>query len=481
MPTGFSRRCTRARDAVLFNSYIFVLLFLPIVLLGWWGLSARSHRLLFLTLASYLFYAWWDFRFVPLMILSTSADYAAGRAIAGAKLPSRRTTILVLLLVFNLGILCLFKYYDFFLGTLEGVARLLGFQPEWPMLQVILPVGISFYTFNSISYTIDVYRRRLAPARSYLEFSAFVAMFPHLVAGPIVRYADMADQFTGIRSRPEPSEWVTGLWMFGLGMAKKVLVADVIARGLVDPLWSQGIRLDAAEAWLAAIGYAVQIYFDFSGYSDMAVGLALLLGFRFPQNFDSPYRSINIAEFWRRWHMSLSFWLRDYVYIPLGGSRGTALTVARNLVVTMLLGGLWHGAAWTFVFWGLYHGGLLAGHSALSSRGWVPRSRPLAVAVTFLSVVVGWVLFRARSLPQAGMMLATMFGLRQGEGGFLNVAESGWVLVVLASALGITFLAPNSWQLRFPRTRVAAVVLAALLFACLLRFAEPAPFVYFQF
>jgi alginate O-acetyltransferase complex protein AlgI len=466
---------------VLFNSYIFVLFFLPIVLLGWWGLSARSHRLLFLTLASYFFYAWWDFRFVPLMILSTSADYAAGRAIAGAKLPSRRTTILVLLLVFNLGILCLFKYYDFFVGSLEGVARLLGFQPAWPMLQVILPVGISFYTFNSISYTIDVYRGRLAPARSYLEFSAFVAMFPHLVAGPIVRYADMADQFTGIRPRPEPSEWVTGLWIFGLGMAKKVLVADVIARGLVDPLWSQSIRLDAAETWLAAIGYAAQIYFDFSGYSDMAVGLALLLGFRFPQNFDSPYRSINIAEFWRRWHMSLSFWLRDYVYIPLGGSRGTALAVARNLVVTMLLGGLWHGAAWTFVLWGLYHGGLLAGHSALSSRGWVPRSRPLAVTVTFLSVVVGWVLFRARSLAQAGMMLATMFGLRQGEGGFLNVADTGWVLVVLASALGITFLAPNSWQLRFPRTRVAAVVLAALLFACLLRFAQPAPFVYFQF
>jgi alginate O-acetyltransferase complex protein AlgI len=481
MPTGWSQHCIRARRAVLFNSYSFVLLFLPLVLLGWWSIRAGSARLLFLTLASYLFYAWWDFRFVPLMILSTSADYAAGRAIADAKSTSRRTMILVVLLVFNLGILCLFKYYDFFIDSLEGLAHFLGFHPEWPLLRVVLPVGISFYTFNSISYTIDIYRGRLAPARSYLEFSAFVALFPHLVAGPIVRYADMADQFRKIRSRPDPSEWATGLWMFTLGMAKKVLVADVIARGLVDPLWLQATRLDAAEAWLAAVGYAAQIYFDFSGYSDMAVGLALLLGFRFPQNFDSPYRAASIAEFWRRWHMSLSFWLRDYVYIPLGGSRGTVLSVGRNLLVTMLLGGLWHGAAWTFVVWGLYHGVLLAGHAMMRARGWVPRSRPLSVAITFLVVVVGWVLFRARSIAEAGMMLATMFGLRQAEGGFLYMVNSPWTLLVLGSGLAIAFLAPNSWQLRFPRTKLAAAMIAALLFACLLRFAEPAPFVYFQF
>jgi alginate O-acetyltransferase complex protein AlgI len=213
----------------------------------------------------------------------------------------------------------------------------------------------------------------------------------------------------------------------------------------------------------------------------MAVGLALLLGFRFPQNFDSPYRATNIAQFWRRWYMSLSFWLRDYVYIPLGGSRGTAFSVARNLLVTMLLGGLWHGAAWTFVVWGLYHGVLLAGHAVMRARGWVPRSRPLSVAITFLAVVVGWVLFRARSIAEAGMMLATMFGLRQAEGGFLNMIDSPGTLLVLGSGLAIAFLAPNSWQLRFPRTKLAAAMIAALLFACLLRFAEPAPFVYFQF
>ncbi|MGH7509167.1 MAG: MBOAT family O-acyltransferase [Gemmatimonadales bacterium] len=466
---------------MLFNSYGFVLVFLPLVLLGWWGLKGRGLRLTFLTLASYLFYAWWDFRFVPLMVLSTSADYLAGWAIASTRSAPRRTTMLVLLLVFNLGILGLFKYYDFFVGSLQGLGRLLGYNPEWPLLQVALPVGISFYTFNSISYTIDVYRGKLAPARSWLEFSAFVAMFPHLVAGPIVRYADMAEQFGRLPRCTDAAKWVVGLWMLGLGMAKKVLVADVVARGLVDPLWGQASQLDAAEAWLAALGYTVQIYFDFSGYSDMAVGLALLLGFHFPQNFDSPYQATSIADFWRRWHMSLSFWLRDYLYIPLGGSRGTRFLVGRNLLLTMSLGGLWHGAAWTFVAWGLYHGALLAGHSWLRGRGLVPRSRPLAVAVTFLSVVIGWVFFRARSVGEALAMLATMIGLRHPEGGFLHLIASPWAVVATGSALALCFWARNTWELRFPRTRLAAALLAALLIACVLRFAAPTPFIYFQF
>ena len=466
---------------MLFNSYTFVLIFLPLVLLGWWGIRGHHSRLLFLTLASYLFYAWWDFRFVPLMVLSTTADYAAGRLIAATRSASRRTTLLVLLLVFNLGILGVFKYYDFFIGSLEGLARLLGYHPEWPLLQVVLPVGISFYTFNSISYTIDVYRGKLAPARSFLEFSAFVAMFPHLVAGPIVRYADMARQFEELSPRPQAAAWVTGLWMFALGLAKKVLVADLVARGLVDPLWGQAGGLDAGEAWLAALGYTVQIYFDFSGYSDMAVGLALLLGFRFPQNFDSPYRASSVAEFWRRWHMSLSFWLRDYLYIPLGGSRAGTLRVGRNLLLTMFLGGLWHGASWTFVAWGLYHGLLLAAHAELKHRGWVPRSPGLSVAATFLAVVIGWVIFRARSLAEAFAVLGSMSGLRSPQGGFMHLIDSPWTVALAGSALALCFWAPNTWELRFPRTRLAAALLAVLLVACILRFAQPTPFVYFQF
>jgi alginate O-acetyltransferase complex protein AlgI len=465
---------------VLFNSYGFVLAFLPLVLVGWWALPGPKLRLGFLTLASYLFYGWWDFRFVPLMLVSTSADYLAGLAIARSSSSARRRTVLVLLLAFNLGLLGLFKYYDFFVTSLNGLSRLLGYDPAWPLLHLVLPVGISFYTFNSISYTIDIFRGRLAPARSFLEFSTFVAAFPHLVAGPIVRYADMAQQFEGLAPRPRADLWVTGLWLFGLGMAKKVLVADVVARGLVDPLWNHAGALDSGEAWLAALGYTVQIYFDFSGYSDMAVGLALLLGFRFPQNFDSPYRSLNIAEFWRRWHMSLSFWIRDYLYIPLGGSRGGPLLVTRNLVLTMLLGGLWHGAAWTFAVWGLYHGALLACHAWLRRRDWVPSSLGLSIATTLLAVTVGWVIFRATSLREALDLLAVMAGLGGGEGGHLAMVtlEAAATLIVAA---GIVFAAPNTWQMRFPRSRLAAAVLAALLLLCVLRFAAPSPFVYFQF
>ena len=465
---------------MLFNSYIFLLVFLPLTLAGWWLLPGRRARLLFLTVASYVFYGWWDYRFVPLMILSTSADFLAGAAIARSTDRRHRTVWLVLLLVFNLGILAVFKYFDFFVGTLNGIGRALGFAVDLPLMHLVLPVGISFYTFNSISYTIDVYRGRLRPARSFLEFSSFVAMFPHLVAGPIVRYADMGHQFENLERRPDSGEWVTGLWLLVIGMAKKVLVADVLAGGLVDPLWQQAMHLDTSEAWLATLGYTLQIYFDFSGYSDMAVGLAFLLGFKFPQNFDSPYQSRNVAEFWRRWHMSLSYWLRDYLYFPLGGSHGGRWRTARNLVVTMFLGGLWHGAAWTFVVWGLFHGGLLAAHARLRHLGFVPRSPVLARLATFLAVMIGWVFFRSRSLGEAGSMLATMSGLRPGPGGFEYLVTPP-MLLLTAAALAVVWFAPNTWAIRFPRGRPAALALAILLAICLLQFAVPSPFLYFQF
>jgi alginate O-acetyltransferase complex protein AlgI len=466
---------------VLFNSYVFVLAFLPVALLGWWGLPAGRARLLWLTLASYFFYGWWDWRFVPLMLLSTSADYWTGAYLARATDPARRRAALVLLLVFNLGILGVFKYYDFFASTLNGLGAALGVAGDLPLLHVVLPVGISFYTFNSISYTIDIYRGRLAPARNFLEFAAFVAMFPHLVAGPIVRYADMAPQFERLEPAPDRAMWVMGWWFFGLGMTKKVLLADPIASHVVTPLWSHLAGLDSAEAWLAVLGYTLQIYFDFSGYSDMAVGLAFLLGFRFPQNFDSPYRAASVAEFWRRWHMSLSFWLRDYLYIPLGGSRSSLALAARNLVLVMFLGGLWHGAAWTFVVWGLYHGALLAGHAACQARGWVPRSRPVAVGLTFLAVMVGWVFFRSATLADAIRLLGRMAGLSGGEGGTLALLDRSLALPLLVVGLALVWLAPNSWELRLPRSRLAAVALAGLFLLCLLQFATPSPFLYFQF
>ena len=265
-------------------------------------------------------------------------------------------------------------------------------------------------------------------------------------------------------------------------MAKKVLVADLIAAQFVTPLFAATPSLGLAGAWTAALAYTAQIYFDFSGYSDMAVGLALFFGLRFPQNFDSPYKAVNISEFWRRWHMSLSFWLRDYLFISLGGSRGSRWQTLRNLAVTMFLGGLWHGAAWTFVIWGLYHGLLLAAHALLRQRGLVPRWRPLAVAATFLSVVVGWVFFRSATLADALGLLSAMSGARGFEGGEATLA----LLLkpatpALVGALALAFAAPNTWEIRYPRTRLAGAVLGTLLFLCALQFAKPSPFLYFQF
>jgi alginate O-acetyltransferase complex protein AlgI len=466
---------------VLFNSYVFCLVFLPAALAGWWLLPTTRARLGFLTLASYFFYGWWDWRFVPLMLASTTADFIAGGYIARSGDPARRRACLILLLCFNLGILAVFKYYDFFAGSLNGLGSLLGAEMDLPLLRLVLPVGISFYTFNSISYTIDIYRGVLRPATSILEFSTFVAMFPHLVAGPIVRYADLAPQFSRIPDRPDRAGSLMGCWFFVLGMAKKVLIADLLAAQIVTPLWHQSGLLDAGEAWLAVLAYTLQIYFDFSGYSDMAIGLAFMLGFRFPQNFDAPYQSANIAEFWRRWHMSLSFWLRDYLYIPLGGNQGAPGRTIFNLAIVMFLGGLWHGAAWTFVAWGLYHGALLAGHSVVRRLGWVPRIRPLAVACTFLAVMVGWVFFRATSLAEAWQLLGVMSGLRAGQGGNLALVTTPLAYPVLFVALGIAWFVPDTWRLELPRRPVWGAALALLFVLCLLRFATPSPFLYFQF
>jgi alginate O-acetyltransferase complex protein AlgI len=467
---------------VLFNSYVFIFAFLPLVLLGWWGIRRASGRLVFLTLASYVFYGWWDWRFVPLMIVSSSADLVAGAAVARASTPGRKRLWLALLLIFNLGLLGFFKYYDFCAANLNVLAGVLGQAWQLPLLNVVLPIGISFYTFNSISYTIDIYRNHIKPTRSVLAFSTFVAMFPHLVAGPIIRYADMDEQFTNLPERPTPSYFVVGAWFLVLGMVKKVLVADVIAASFVTPLFGVAESLRLLGAWIATLAYTAQIYFDFSGYSDMAVGLAFLLGLRFPQNFDSPYKARSIADFWRRWHMSLSFWLRDYLFIPLGGSHGGRLATLRNLALTMFLGGLWHGASWTFAVWGLYHGALLVVHALLRRVAWLPRVKPLSIAVTFLCVTIGWVFFRAASLGQAWGLLSAMLGRRGVESGAaLDALLLPGPCAVLAGAFVIAFVAPNTWQIKYPRSAWAAVAVAVAFFVCVLRFAKESPFLYFQF
>ena len=461
---------------MLFNSYIFILVFLPLVLLGWWRLGRTKWRLVFLTLASYVFYGWWDWRFLPLMIASTTVDYVAGQHISRSDDPRTRRLWLVCSLSFNLSILGFFKYYGFFARSVNAVAGHMGLIGFAPVLNIILPIGISFYTFNSMSYTIDIYRRIVRPARSVVHFSAFVAMFPHLVAGPIVRYADIEDQFNDLKARLPWHQASVGIYFFVLGMAKKLLIADQLAPQ-VNAYFAAPYGQGAAAAWIGALGYTFQLYFDFSGYSDMAVGLAHMLGIQFPQNFNSPYKAENIGDFWRRWHMSLSTWLRDYLFIPLGGSRGSLLATGRNLFITMFLGGLWHGANWTFVVWGMYHGLLLAGYHLLRKRGVMPKSAVLARALTFLCVVVGWVFFRAETLPKAAYILRAMAG---GDGLTAPHVPLGYLMLIVAAA-ALSFFAPNTWEIKLEPKARYAYALALLLAYVILLLEKESPFLYFQF
>jgi D-alanyl-lipoteichoic acid acyltransferase DltB (MBOAT superfamily) len=446
------------------------------VLLGWWLLRRPTQRLAFLAAMSYVFYAYWDWRFLGLMWLSTGIDYAAGRTIVRTPDRKRARLYLIAAMSANLALLGYFKYAGFFLDSLQGIGSALGMDTNLPAIHVILPIGISFYTFNSMSYTIDVYRGVCRPAKNIVHYAAFVAMFPHLIAGPIVRYADIESQLARLAPKLTPVLAASGIFFFACGLAKKLLFADTLAP-TVDQLFARHDSLGLISAWGAALGYSLQLYFDFSGYSDMAVGLAFLLGFRFPQNFNSPFKSVNISDFWRRWHMSLSFFLRDYLFIPLGGSRGSHAETLRNLVVVMFLGGLWHGAAWTFAVWGLLHGVFLVVHAVARGAGLTPPSVLVNRAITFVAVVAAFVVFRAASLGDALDVLAGMAGL---HGIGVVSFGSAYALAVVALVVFVN-VAPNTWEITVrPTPRVAAALGFAASIA-VLQIAEPSPFLYFQF
>jgi D-alanyl-lipoteichoic acid acyltransferase DltB (MBOAT superfamily) len=462
---------------VLFNSHVFLFAFLPVALAGWWGLHRwPTVRLGFLALASYFFYGWWNWHFVPLMIATTGADYLAGRAMARTHDERRRRIYLIAALGFNLALLGYFKYAGFFVHSANGLGGLFGVGEPFPALHVLLPIGISFYTFNSMSYTIDVFRRRVGPAENPVHYAAFVSMFPHLIAGPIVRYTDMEAQLRSLRPRLTSELAATGLFFFGAGLVKKVVVADSLAPH-VERLFSAHDHLGLVTGWAAGLGWALQLYFDFSGYSDMAVGLAFLLGFRFPQNFNSPFKARNIADFWRRWHMTLSFWLRDYLFVPLGGSRVGRVRTLRNLGIVMLVGGLWHGAAYTFVVWGLLQGTYLIVHNMCRNAGLTPSSVALNRALTFVAVVVGFVIFRAPSLADAGDVLASMAGLR----GLGSAHVGAGLLAAIAGLLVFVNVAPNTWELRASWRPSYGIAMGIATAAAILMVAGPTPFLYFRF
>ena len=467
---------------MLFNSYSFLFGFLPCVLAGWWLLRPwKQPRLAFLTASSWFFYAWWDWRYLPVLILATSVDYIAGHRISSSTDERWRRLLLATSLATNIGILAYFKYAGFFFGSLNGIGRAVGMGAQLPPLHILLPIGISFYTFNSMSYTIDIFRRKVEPTRNLLEYTTFVSLFPHLIAGPIVRFTDLADQLERLTPRLTSKQASRGMFFLSCGLVKKLLIADQL-HGYVSRLYASHAHLGLLTGWAAAVGYSLELYFDFSGYSDMAVGLAALLGFRFPQNFNSPFKAENISDFWRRWHMSLSSWFRDYLFIPLGGSQqGTRRTI-RNLLITMFLAGLWHGAAWTFVIWGLVHGTFLAGHALLRRVGLTPSSAALNRLITFTLVCAAFVIFRSHGLDIAGDILSSMIGLHGVDPAtrIHALLPPKFVLLIGALLLFVN-LAPNTWETRLrPRLWQGAFAGAAAAVA-IMTIAQPHPFIYFQF
>jgi alginate O-acetyltransferase complex protein AlgI len=388
---------------VLFPTLEFAAFFC-IVLPVCWALNSRPRQWAGAMLAaSLVFYGWWDVRFVALILAATLLNQLAAVSIHRARAPIRRH-ILIAAITADLTILGLFKYYGFFILSTEAAFAALGMPLDLPLLDIILPVGISFFTFQALSYVIDVYRRQLAPA-PLLHFAVYLAFFPQLVAGPIVRASELLPQLT-ISRDPERIDTARAWRLIVGGLFKKAVIADLLATTLVDPVFAEPAAHTGPQLALAIYGYAVQIYCDFSAYSDIAIGLALLMGLSFPDNFDAPYTATSLRDFWRRWHMTLSRWLRDYLYIPLGGSRDGPWRTYRNLMLTMVLGGLWHGASWRFVLWGTLHGGYLAVERLLKARypqhRWPVWARRLLV---FHYVCFCWIFFRAQSMADVGTIL----------------------------------------------------------------------------
>jgi alginate O-acetyltransferase complex protein AlgI len=456
-----------------------------------WALRRDTARKAWLLLCSYAFYAAWDWRFLGLIALSTLVDYAAGRGMGGTRDAAARRAWLIASLVANLGVLGLFKYWDFFVTSGAGLLGALGLPVSPRTLGLVLPVGISFYTFQTLSYSIDVYRGRLTAHRSLLDFALFVGFFPQLVAGPIVRAVEFLPQ---LAARPAWGAVAVRaqLWLFLAGFVKKACISDNVAP-MVDALFAQPDAYGAPALWLGSVLYALQIYCDFSGYSDMAIATAGLLGYRLPLNFDFPYLARSVTEFWRRWHISLSSWFRDYLYVPLGGNRRGAPRTYGNLLVVFLLCGLWHGAAWRFAVWGLWHGTFLVAERMLRGRA---AAGPLAAvgrhAYVAGVVLAGWVFFRAPDLPAATTYLAGMLSVpaapvaaaASAAGRAAVPAAAWWWAGVLAF-----LVAHVAARARLLSARVAALpdagfaVLYGVSVAAVLPWiaTDYEPFIYFQF
>ena len=474
---------------MLFNSLSFIAFFIVVLGLYYSIRSWKAQKVLLLA-ASYVFYAAWNPPFVVLLWVSTAVDWFAARRLAGEENRRKRIAYLSLSLAANLGLLGFFKYGGFLLDNFVSMVGFYGvaYQPAKP--DIILPVGISFYTFQTMSYTLDVYLHRAKPTRSALDFALYVTFFPQLVAGPIVRASQFLPQcLTSKRATRRQFTW--GLFMMTLGLFQKVVLADAMLSPAAEAVFGfdRG-PLSPVDSWIGVLAFSGQIFFDFAGYSTCAIGIALCLGFSLPDNFRRPYAAVGFSDFWQRWHISLSTWLRDYLYIPLGGNRKGRLRTLANLMVTMLLGGLWHGASWTFVAWGGLHGlflvaerelkRVLGDRARLTSRG----ARTLAGLLTFFLVNITWVFFRAPDFPSAGLMILSMFGLAGSGAQVLPTLDIVKVVGVVAALLAV------HWRFRTSRIETAAqnvpswghgLAWAAMLVLLVITQGGGNAFIYFQF
>ncbi len=461
---------------MVFSSNIFLFAFLPLFLACYYLTPWRARSALILTF-SWAFYAWWRPDFLALLVGVTAISYGCALAIGASSEQVQRYRLLSAGVTLNLLALAYFKYANFGVETLNTALLALGFNAV-AFTHVLLPIGLSFYIFHAISYLVDIYRREAPPARNFVDFAAFIALFPHLVAGPVLRYHLLAEQF---RSRVHSiGNFSRGCVVFMVGFCKKVLVADSVAP-LVDAAFSAPVPT-LADAWLGAAAYTIQLFFDFSGYTDMAIGLALMIGFVFPENFNDPYVSRSITEFWKRWHMSLSNWLREYLYVSLGGNRKGLWRTYVNLFLTMLLGGLWHGANWTFVLWGAWHGGVLILERYWQQRWGAPiLPEWLRVIKTMLLVIFGWVLFRAADLAGAGRMFAGMVGAH----GMAFSPSVAWQVTpdrLMVLLIGVLLVYAMPWLKRQGGAHLRYLLLPLFLWAVATLSAQSfTPFLYFQF
>lgn len=475
---------------MLFNSLEFILFFFVFFILYWSTQKKLRLQNLLILIGSYLFYAWWDWRFLSLIIISSLVDYILGLRISRTDSKRSRKILLSLSLITNLGLLGIFKYFNFFIHSFTKAFASIGIDLSSDPLNIILPIGISFYTFQTLSYTFDIYRNQLKPTKSVIDFFAFVSFFPQFVAGPIIRAKVLIPQLQKNRIF-ENKMFIMGMGQILVGYCKKVIIADNIAAA-VDPIFFNPSGFSELQVTLGVFLYGFQIYCDFSGYSDIAIGLARTMGFNFPMNFNMPYISKNFSEFWKRWHISLSSWLKDYLYIPLGGNRKGELRTHVNIMMTMLLGGLWHGANWTFVFWGGLHGLYLVIQKHVEKMNifntiknnfmkWIITS--LQVMAVYILVNFAWIFFRSKDFTTAKIII----------GKIINISQYSFVIVnkfIVVKALLLTaaFIIIEQFSMKLNmEKRIAGnnayMFLYPLLFIAILLFGifDKKPFIYFQF